>query len=306
MTRESESKAQRDKLWSLLGTLPERGQPIGELLRTERRGNATVEWWRLELNGVEPVPAVVVVPDDRADQCAGLLYIHSHGGDFSTGKSELFTGAPYLQPYVDDLIGLGAVVVAIDAWSFEERRHDEDGARGDYATFASMLVRGQVLMGMSLFDEQQALSWLARRPEVDAQRLGVLGMSMGAVKAWWLAALDERVKLCVDICCLTDIDELLAAGNAARQAAFFWVPGLLRYFSSADINALIAPRMRLSMNGLHDDLTPVKGLDVIENRLRDEYARLGKPENFQLARFDVGHVETAEMRELALSWLRRL
>ena len=35
-------------------------------------------------------------------------------------------------------------------------------------------------------------------------------MSMGATKAWWLGALDPRVKVCMDVCCLTDYDSLIA------------------------------------------------------------------------------------------------
>ena len=58
-----------------------------------------------------------------------------------------------------------------------------------------MLWRGRVLWGMMMFDELRALNYLASRPEVDPTRLGVTGMSMGSTKAWWLAALDPRVRL---------------------------------------------------------------------------------------------------------------
>ena len=35
----------------------------------------------------------------------------------------------------------------------------------------------------------------AGRPEVDSRRIGVFGLSMGSTKAWWLSALDPRVRL---------------------------------------------------------------------------------------------------------------
>ena len=62
---------------------------------------------------------------------------------------------------------------------------------------------------MMMFDEFRAVDYLVSRPEVDGTRLGALGMSMGASKAWWLAALDPRVKVCMDVCCLTDDEELI-------------------------------------------------------------------------------------------------
>ena len=44
-------------------------------------------------------------------------------------------------------------------------------------------------------DALRGLDYLAARPEVDAARLGTLGLSMGSTMAWWLAALDERVRV---------------------------------------------------------------------------------------------------------------
>ena len=65
--------------------------------------------------------------------------------------------------------------------------------------------RRQELWGMMMFDEFRALDYLANRPEVDANRLGALGMSMGSTKAWWLAALEPRVRVCMDVCCPVEL-----------------------------------------------------------------------------------------------------
>ena len=48
--------------------------------------------------------------------------------------------------------------------------------------------------------------------EVDAERIGVMGMSMGATRAWWLMALDERIKTGVPICCLTRYQNIIEHG----------------------------------------------------------------------------------------------
>ena len=83
------------------------------------------------------------------------------------------------------------------------------------------------------------------------------------------------------------------------------MPGLLKHFSSGDINALIAPRAHLSLNGEYDRLTPPAGLDRIDARLRQEYAALGAAEAWKLARYQCGHMETAAMRAEIFSFLRR-
>ena len=97
----------------------------------------------------------------------------------------------------------GLVTLAIDSWCFGERKHEPNGHEGEENTFKQMLWQGRVLWGMMMLDEFRALSYLAGRTEVDPSRMGAFGMSMGATKAWWLGALDPRVKRTMDVCCLT-------------------------------------------------------------------------------------------------------
>jgi hypothetical protein len=130
-------------------------------------------------------------------------------------------------------------------------------------------------------------------------------MSMGSTMAWWSAALDERVKVCVDICCLTDFDALIEEENLKGHGIYYYVPSLLKHFSASEINALIAPRAHLGLAGNLDPLTPPQGLDRIDRELRKVYAEAGHPERWKLFRQDVAHVETPGMRREALRFLRR-
>lgn len=83
------------------------------------------------------------------------------------------------------------------------------------------------------------------------------------------------------------------------------MPGLLRHFSTAQINALIAPRPHLSLAGNFDRLTPPAGLDRVDAALRRVYAEHDASEAWRLVRYDVGHFETAAMRAEVLAFLRR-
>jgi dienelactone hydrolase len=168
-----------------------------------------------------------------------------------------------------------------------------------------MLWQGQVLYGMMMFDELRALDFLASRPEVDPQRIGVLGMSMGSTKAWWLAALDPRVRLCADVCCLTDYEELIKTHALSAHGIFYYVPSLLKHFQSADINELIVPRPRLSVNGRRDPLTPVPGVEKIRDRLLPLYRKYGRESDCRIELFDTAHEELPEMRKLILESLDR-
>ena len=168
-----------------------------------------------------------------------------------------------------------------------------------------MLWRRQVLWGMMVFDEFRALNYLASRADVDPHRLGVTGMSMGSTKAWWLAALDQRVKLTIDLCCLTDFDSLIAEHGLSLHGLYYFVPSLLNEFDTAGINELIVPRPRLSLNGRKDPLTPPAGVMKIREKLLPLYRQYGREEDCRIELFDCAHEETPEMRSMIFDWMKR-
>ena len=299
---ETAATERRRDLYALLGDLPPRSRPLGvRLIRQEEHERFMVETLLLDLNGIEPVPAHFVRPKDGTGPLPVLLYNHAHGGDYALGKDELLHGRSALQepPYADVLTGLGYAALCIDAWAFGERRGRSEGE-----IFREMLWSGQVMWGMMVYDSLRALDYLVSRPDVDAARIGTLGLSMGSTMAWWVAALDTRVKVCIDLCCLTDFDALIASRGLEEHGIYYYVPGLLKQFSTAQINALIAPRAHLSLAGIFDRLTPPAGLDRIDHELRAVYEAAGAPEAWTLSRHACGHQETAAMRAEVIAFLR--
>ncbi len=79
----------------------------------------------------------------------------------------------------------------------------------------------------------------------------------------------------------------------------------MKHFTTAQINALIAPRAHLSLAGNLDALTPPKGLDRVNSELKKVYAAAGHPERWRLFRQDVGHQETPEMRAEIVEFLKK-
>jgi dienelactone hydrolase len=293
----------RRELYGLLGDLPSRRRAIsGRKLGEDTRDHYVLERWELDLNGVEPVPAVVARPLRLTGRVPAVVFNHSHGGGYTIGKKEFTDGRSYLQPrpYAEELARLGYIALAIDHWVFGERSHTTEGDM-----FKAMLWQGQVLWGMMVYDSLRAVDWLVARDDVDRGRLATLGISMGSTMAWWLAALDERIKVTVDICCLTDFHTLLAKKDLSAHGVYYYVPRLLKHFTTAQINALIAPRAHLALAGLKDKLTPVEGLDLIDAELQKVYAAAGRADHWLLKRYDVGHQETAAGRQEVVRFLER-
>jgi alpha/beta hydrolase family protein len=294
----------RKELWGLLGELPWEHKPGPIKVRsTEQHEGYTLERLELDLNGIEPVPALLLIPDIRQTPAPGLLYIHWHGGMYDLGKEQLVKGGSVQPAYAPVCAEKGLVTLAIDSWCFGERKHEANGRTGEEDAFKLMLWRGQVLYGMMMFDEFRALDYLASRPEVDPTRLGALGMSMGATKAWWLAALEPRLRLCLDVCCLTDYEELIRTHGLKEHGIYYYVPSLLKHFETAQINELIVPRPRLSVNGRKDALTPPAGVGKIRDHLLPLYRNYDKEEDCRIELFDCAHEELPEMRKLILEWM---
>jgi dienelactone hydrolase len=292
----------RARLYELMGDLPDRDRPITATKRgEEERDGYALESWVLDLNGLEPVPAFLARPKGQRRPAPAVVFDHSHGGGYDIGKKELVDGRSYMQPlpYAKALTDEGYVALCIDHWCFGERNHATE-----LDTFKAMLWQGRVLWGMMVYDSIRALDWLLTRGDVDGSRVATLGMSMGSTMAQWLGALDERVKVTVDICCLTEYHTLLAEKGLHGHGIYYYVPGLLKHFTASDINALIAPRAHLGLAGTKDQLTPLAGLDIIDRELQAVYAEAGHPERWKLLRYDVGHQETAEGRREVLAFLR--
>ena len=289
----------RADLWRLLGPRPWRDSGVaGECLVREHNG---VERWRLHLNREQPVPALLLNAQSSTPRGV-VLYCHAHGNRFDVGKDELLVGRPALQspPYGEVLAARGWAVLAIDHWGFGERQ-----APTERALVKRALWQGETLWGWRVHDTLAALDWLRALPGFETLPVVTLGLSMGSTMALWAAALDDRIAGCIDLCCAAEYDALLHSGGFDGHGEYFFIPGLLREFTLAEISALIAPRPHLSLAGRADPLTPPEGLASLDRALRQAYAACGAADGWRQVVEDGGHAETPTMRAQVLAWLDR-
>jgi dienelactone hydrolase len=290
----------RDALWRLLGPRPRRARGVEGVRLAElddtTLDHARIERWQLRLNDWQDVPALLLRPR-QAPPRGVVLYCHAHGQRFDIGKDELLHGRPALQspPYGAALAARGWAALAIDHAGFGERREPSESALVKRA-----LWQGATLWGWRVHDALAALDWLRALPGFETLPVVTLGLSMGSTMALWSAALDERIAACIELCCAAEYDALLASGGFALHGEYFFVPGLLREFSLAEISALIAPRPHLSLAGRHDPLTPPAGLACLDAAMRAAYAALDAPTAWQQLVEDGGHAETPTMRAAVL------
>lgn len=302
----------RNTLWNLLGKLPERPKNL-KVRIIERKES---EGYRLEKfvfdNGAgDEVPGYLLLPLNAslANKYPAILYCHWHGGHYDVGKEELFrTNAVCVAPG-PELVKNGYIVIAIDACCFGERNGKgpggmvEKGSAGEMTASKFNLWIGRTLWGMMLRDDLIALDYLCSRPEVDTNRIGITGISMGATRTWWLMALDERLKAGVAVCCLTRYQNLIQTKGLKYHGIYYYVPGVLNHFDTEAIVALSAPRPLLFQSGELDEGSPVEGIKIIESKVHKIYKLYDKENNFQSIIYEkTGHVYTPQMWKQTLSW----
>jgi dienelactone hydrolase len=309
---EAKRQQVRGQLWELLGKLPPRPRlPRVEILSRAERTDYTVERFQFDNGAGATVPGYVLLPKNPSARAPAILYCHWHGGEYDIGKEELFQAKHTPEPPGPALARRGFVVLGIDAYCFGERNGrgpggpEEKGRDGEMTVSKFNLWMGRTLWGMMLRDDLMALDYLASRPEVDGRRIGVMGMSMGATRSWWLMALDERIRTGVAIACLTRYQNLIRHEMLKAHGIYYFVPGFLNHFDTEAVVALIAPRSALFLNGGADSGSPEDGIHAIESAVRPAYRLYGREDAFESIVYPgQGHVYTAEMWAKTLQWMQ--
>ena len=129
---------------------------------------------------------------------------------------------------------------------------------------------------MWTWDLHWLIDYVETRPDCDAARLGVAGLSGGGLQTLWASALDERVRCAVISGYLYGYKESLL--DQHRNCSCNYVPGLYEYVDMGDIAALIAPRPLLIETGNRDGLNGASGLANVTPQveiIRSAYRLLG-------------------------------
>lgn len=303
----------KETITNLLGDMPPRPKQLKvKTLSKEIRNGYIFEKFIIDNEVDSWIPGYLAIPADKKGKCPVILGLHGH----SSSKDNIFGSASNTaQDVMALLVSNGFAVMAIDSYFNGERRGlgpagnlemQVENSDQELSQFKLNLWFGRSLWGMMLRDEQIALDYLASRPEIDASRIGVEGMSMGSTRAWWLAALDDRIKAVVGIACFTRYRELVEQRQLRAHGIYYFVPGMLKYFDTEAVMGLIAPRPFLVLTGDSDAGSPLSGIRTLEKKLQTVYKLYDKQENFKNIIYkNTGHVYTDEMKMEMIRWFKK-
>lgn len=251
----------------------------------------------LTADGHPALPVYLLIPRGRGDKRrAGVLALHGHGShgyhpvagrDDLPGVAQAIKGSSY--DYGRQLARRGYVVAVPCLTPFGPRLGDP-AAHGKQdpcaVTFVRLQLLGKVLMAENLRDCLWAVELLARHEQVDARRLGCVGLSYGGRMTMLTAALEPRIKAAVVAGALNVMQERIARSYSCGAQV---IPGLLQYGDVPEIASLIAPRPCVWEVGARDTLIVPKWADEALARMGRAYKAYGAEDKLQVDRFEGGH-----------------
>ena len=194
----------------------------------EQRDGYRARKIEIRLSRYYTVPAYVLIPDGKGPFPA-VNALHDHGAHLFIGKEKMirplacedsavlkdadeWAAQLYEGQFVGDYLARhGYVVFSADAPMWGERGQKEGPRRDRYDMIAgNMMMYGIDLSAYMTYDDISGTEFLASMPEVDAQRIGCMGCSMGAYRAWMLAALSDRIKAGAAVCWMTTTDDQMS------------------------------------------------------------------------------------------------
>jgi hypothetical protein len=139
---------------------------------------------------------------------------------------------------------------------------------------------------------------------VDAHRLGVTGRSGGGAYSWWLAALDDRIKVVVPVAGITNLEDHVVDGCVEGHCDCMYLVNTYRW-DYAQVAALVAPRPLLLANTDHDSIFPLDGVMDVYWKVRRLYDLAGKPRNLGLQIAAGPHEDTQVLQLHAFQWFNQ-
>jgi len=248
-----------------------------------RPGVAVLGYLLTPSSAKRPYPTVVCIPG-HGRGVDDIVGIDEHGND-RAGKPG------YQHDFAIQAVEHGLAAVAIEPMAFGYRRDPLTRKKGPTETACqpaagSALLLGQTMIGWRVWDTMRSIDWIETRPELDANRVGCMGISGGGTCAQFTSALDLRIKAAFISGYLNTFrDSIMSVSHCIDN----YVPGILNWAENYDVASLIPPRFLFSEGGDRDPIFPVRATRESFARVKRVYEILGVPERAQQEIFEGEH-----------------
>jgi dienelactone hydrolase len=230
-----------------------------------------------------PLPVVICLPGHGrgADDIVGI----DPNGKERTAK------VGYAYDYAVQVVEHGMAALAIEMMAFGCRR-DAAARKAGQGTSSCQpsagvaLLLGETMAAWRSWDVIRACDFIATREDLDANRIGCMGISGGGLITLYATAMEERIRAAFMSCSLcTFRDSIVSLSHCIDN----YVPGILNYAEMSDIAGLIAPRPFFVESGDRDPIFPLPGSREAFNAVHHVYEVFGSPDLCKREEFSGAH-----------------
>lgn len=205
--------------------------------------------------------------------------------------------------YGKELAQRGYVVLAPDYPSFGDYPYDFHKSK-----YASGSMKG-------IFNHMRGVDLLQTRDEVDPERIGAIGHSLGGHNALFLGVFDSRIKVVVSSCGWSPFRDSPSGGKADGWAQDVYMPRIRTVYQNClnrvpfdfqELVAALAPRAFFSNSPIRDEYFDVQGVKRSEPEIRKVFASLGAADCLQIRYPSCSHDFPPEIRREAYAFIDKV
>jgi dipeptidyl aminopeptidase/acylaminoacyl peptidase len=184
-----------------------------------------------------------------------------------------------------------------------------------------------------VYDLWRLTDYLITRPDVQANRIGMMGISMGGIETWMAASVDKRIKVAVPVIAAQSFKWSLENNTWQGRAGTIWkvheqvardlgdtivtkenvslvwtkiVPGITEEFDCPSMIRLFAPRPLLLLNNEKDQNCPLQGAQLAFKAATDAYKSKNALNKFKIhVTPNEPHRFLPEHAEMTIAWFKK-
>ncbi len=249
-----------------------------------RAGVSVLAYVLTPTRGQTPAPAMICVPG-HGRGVDDIVGIDEQGRD-RTDK------AGYQHDFAVQVAEAGMAAVAIEPMGFGCRRDPLNAQRGltqkgCEPIAGGALMLGQTLVGWRVWDIMRTIDYIATRPDLDAARVGCMGIAGGGTATLFAAALEPRLRVAMVSGYLNTFRDSI---GSLAHCVDNYIPGIVNWAEMHDVAGLIAPRPLFVESGEQDRIFPVQASLESFRAVREIYRVFGAEDQIEQEVFPDEHL----------------
>lgn len=293
----------RPKVMATLGDFPARVPLNPELIVEWNEDGLCKRRYLIDVSEFISAEVIVACPENlpQGARLPAILCCHGHGAFGMAPVMGERASAEIRQSieshnydYGHQMAKKGFVTYAIDWIGFGTRNDNRKPnlrmmTASDWCNqlYLHATMLGMTSLSINITHGMAATDFVSSLPYVNAERLGVMGLSGGGTMSLWMGLCDDRIKA-VEVICYSNLWADFGL-NDINYCGMQVAPGLLKLVDVPELQGLLAPKPLLVDIGIYDPCFLVESAMRCYRKVEKIYGKAGASDRLELDLFPGTH-----------------